>query len=205
MFETRSGSINVLEHIGVHYRQLGVLLLDDATAEVTQAIIEQCSHDTTKIICKIVQKWIQGKGKLPIEWSTLVRVLKDIGLHMLADEMEQNLKDQYWLHVGKKGEAICMCSGVMAYIITHHCRVMAYIILGAGTTTRFIFSCSYPRQGGGEEQGCADRNCGDQKPAGSNRNYNSGTRYIKVTDSFDIHYTFSSVHVLFIYSTHTRS
>ena len=113
MFKTRSGSINVLEHIGVHYRQLGMLLLDDATAEVTQAIIEQYSHDTTKIICKIVQKWIQGKGKLPIEWSTLVRVLKDIGLHMLADEMEQNLKDQHWPHVGKKGEAICMCSGAI--------------------------------------------------------------------------------------------
>ena len=93
--------MNVLEHIEVHYRQLGVLLLDDATAEVIQAIIEQYSHDTTKIICEIVQKWIQGKGKLPVEWSTLVRVLKDIGLHMLADEMEQNLKDQYWLHMGK--------------------------------------------------------------------------------------------------------
>ena len=75
-----------------------------------------------------------------------------------------------------------------------HYRVMAYIILGARTTTRFIFSCSYPKQGGGEAQGCTDRNCGDQKPAGSNRNYNSGTRYIKVTVSFDVHYTFSSVH-----------
>ena len=123
-FKTRSGSINVLEHIGVHYRQLGVLLLEDATAEVTQAIIEQYSHDTTKIICTILQKWIQGKGKLPIEWSTLVRVLKDIGLHMLADEMEQNLKDQYWLHVGKKGEAICMCSGV--YGIHHHTSLQGY-------------------------------------------------------------------------------
>ena len=97
---------NILEYTTP--RQLGVLLLDDATAEVTQAIIEQYSHDTTKIICKIVQKWIQGKGKLPVEWSTLVGVLKDIGLHMLANEMEQNLKDQYWLHMGKKGEAICV-------------------------------------------------------------------------------------------------
>ena len=83
------------------------------------SIIEQYSQDTTEIICTIVQKWIQGKEKLPIEWSTLVRVLKDIGLHILADEMEQNLKDQYWLHVGTKGEAICMCSGVMAYTSSH--------------------------------------------------------------------------------------
>ena len=128
MFETRSGSINVLEHIGVHYRQLGVLLLDDATAEVTQAIIEQCSHDTTKIICKIVQKWIQGKGKLPIEWSTLVRVLKDIGLHMLADEMEQHLKDQYWPHVGEKlkvRQSACVQGPLPGYGI-HHVRCKDY-------------------------------------------------------------------------------
>ena len=36
----KSGSINVLEQIGTHYWELGVLLLDDTTGEVTQAIIE---------------------------------------------------------------------------------------------------------------------------------------------------------------------
>ena len=88
LFKTQSGSINILERIGTHYRKLGVLLLEDATGEVTQAIIEQHHEDATKIF----QKWIQGKGKLPVEWSTLVEVLKNIGLVQLANEIEQNLK-----------------------------------------------------------------------------------------------------------------
>ena len=68
------------------------MLLDDATGEVTQAIVEQHHLDTTKINLQIFQKWIQGKDKLPIEWFTLVEVLKDIGLVQLANEIEQNLK-----------------------------------------------------------------------------------------------------------------
>ena len=91
-FKTRSGSINVLEQIGTHYWELGVLLLDDTTGQVTQAIIEHHHEDATKINLQIFQKWIQGKGKLPVEWSTLVEVIKDIGLVQLASEMEQNLK-----------------------------------------------------------------------------------------------------------------
>ena len=91
-FKTRSGSIKILERIGTHYWKLGVLLLEDATGEVTQAIIEHHHEDATKINLQIFQKWMQGKGKLPVEWSTLTEVLKDIGLSELAIEMEQTLK-----------------------------------------------------------------------------------------------------------------
>ena len=91
-FKTRCGSINVLEQIGTHYRKLGVLLLEDAAGQVTQAIIEQHHEDATKINNQIFQKWIQGKGKLPVEWSTLIQVLKDVGLVQLANEIEQTLK-----------------------------------------------------------------------------------------------------------------
>ena len=91
-FKTQTGSVNVLERVGTHYWKLGILLLEDATGEVTQAIIEHHHEDATKINLQIFQKWIQGKGKLPVEWSTLVEVLKNIGLVQLASEIEQNLK-----------------------------------------------------------------------------------------------------------------
>ena len=68
------------------------MLLDDTTGEVTQAIIEHQHEDATKINLQIFQKWIQGKGKLPVEWSTLIEVLKDVRLSELAIEMEQTLK-----------------------------------------------------------------------------------------------------------------
>ena len=90
-FKTRSGSINILEQIGLHYEQLGVLLLEDTTGAVTEAIIKH-SHDATEINLHIFKQWIQGKGKKPIEWSTLIEVLIDIGLPVLATEMEHALK-----------------------------------------------------------------------------------------------------------------
>ena len=87
-FKTRSGRINILEQIGTHYRELGILLLDDTTGAVTKAIIEQYNYDATKIIFEIFEKWIQGKGKLPVEWGTLIEVLNDIELSELANKIK---------------------------------------------------------------------------------------------------------------------
>ena len=41
---------------------------------------------------EILQRWVQGKGKLPVEWATLIEVLRDIKLSELAHEMEEALK-----------------------------------------------------------------------------------------------------------------
>ena len=91
-FRVRSGNINLLEQIGTNYWKLGVQLLNDATGAVTKAIVEQYQNDAAKINMEILQRWIQGGGKLPVEWDTLVKVLKDIQLSELANEMEQALK-----------------------------------------------------------------------------------------------------------------
>ena len=58
----------------------------------SQAIIEHHHVDAAKINIQIFRKWIEGKGKLPVEWSTLIEVLKNIELVQLANEIEQNLK-----------------------------------------------------------------------------------------------------------------
>lgn len=90
-FKTRSGSINILEKIGTQYKQLGILLLEDTTGAITKAIIKH-SHDATEINLQILEQWIQGKGKKPLKWSTLIEVLNDIGLSKLANEIEHTLK-----------------------------------------------------------------------------------------------------------------
>lgn len=84
-FKTTSGRINILEQIGTHYWQLGVLLLEDAAETVTKAIVTKHNHDADAINWEILQKWIQGKGKQPVQWTTLVEVLNDIKLSELAN------------------------------------------------------------------------------------------------------------------------
>ena len=91
-FKTRSGSINITEQIGTSYRSLGPHLLEDANGAVTQSIRDQYHHDAATINYEILQRWIQGKGMQPVQWSTLIDVLKKIELSVLAKKIEDNLQ-----------------------------------------------------------------------------------------------------------------
>ena len=92
-FKTRSGSINIMEQIGTSYRTLGPHLLKDANGAVTQSIRDQYPHhDAATINYEILQRWIQGKGRQPVQWSTLIDVLKKIELSPLAKEIADNLQ-----------------------------------------------------------------------------------------------------------------
>ena len=88
-FETRSDSIKITERIGTSYSKLGPLLLRDDDGSVTQAIRDQYQRDAAKINQEILQRWIQGK---PVQWSTLIDVLKKIELSELAKEILDNLQ-----------------------------------------------------------------------------------------------------------------
>ena len=92
-FETRSGSIRIMQQIGTSYRSLGLFLLEDANGAVTQAIRDQYPHhDAATINYEILQRWIQGKGMQPVQWSTLIDVLKKIELSELAKQIEDSLQ-----------------------------------------------------------------------------------------------------------------
>ena len=47
----------------------------------------QYQHDAAKINYEILQQWIQGKGRQPVQWSTLIDVLKKIQLSVLAKKI----------------------------------------------------------------------------------------------------------------------
>ena len=91
-FKTSSGNMNVTERIGISYGKLGPLLLRDDDGAVTQSIRDQYHHDASKINQEILQRWIQGKGRQPVQWSTLIDVLKKIELSVLAKKIEDNLQ-----------------------------------------------------------------------------------------------------------------
>ena len=82
---TKSGSL--LDQIATRYWDVGVLLLNDDTGVITQAIVDQY-HEDASINREILKQWIQGQG-MPVKWATLIEVLKDIGLTELAHEMEE--------------------------------------------------------------------------------------------------------------------
>ena len=65
----------------------GILLLEDKNGTRIQSIIHECRENPERIIMKVLQEWITGRGKLPVSWDTLIEVLRDIDLCTLADDI----------------------------------------------------------------------------------------------------------------------
>ena len=81
--------MNIPSRIGQKYWQFGILLLDDDTGQVVDAIVHEFQRDVEMIILKISQKWINGAGQQPVTWSTLIQVIHDIQLNELAREINK--------------------------------------------------------------------------------------------------------------------
>ena len=73
------------------YKTFGILLLNDLTGAKIAAIAQRCLNGGEQINIEILQEWLQGKGKKPVSWQTLVDVLKDTGLSELAMDIETSL------------------------------------------------------------------------------------------------------------------
>ena len=79
--------------VGTAYSKMGVFLLkDETTGAVVQALEHEHMRDAEKINMAIFSRWLQGKGAQPVAWSTLIGVLRKIGLCVLADDIEGGLK-----------------------------------------------------------------------------------------------------------------
>ena len=87
---TQSGEdIRIIESIGIKYRSLGTDLLNDPTGAVISAIRNEHHHQPCEITYAILSKWLQGKGKYPKTWETLISVLNSIQLSVLASDIEK--------------------------------------------------------------------------------------------------------------------
>lgn len=82
---------NVPAKIGVNFYKLGLLLLEDDYGNKTDAIVEAHSNNPEMIAIKIFQKWINGDGKTPATWATLIQVLKDLKMNRLCRDIENSL------------------------------------------------------------------------------------------------------------------
>ena len=45
-------------------------------------------NDANEINIEIIEEWVAGRGKHPVTWKTLTKVLHDIELSTLAREIE---------------------------------------------------------------------------------------------------------------------
>ena len=74
--------------IGTKYVQFGTFLLVDSTGSRIETMAHKHLNDAERINIEILKEWLTGRGKQPVTWATLIEVLRDIELSILADEIE---------------------------------------------------------------------------------------------------------------------
>ena len=83
-------AVKIIRSIGTKYPQFGTLLLNDDNGELVSALEHQHHHNTDCINHAILAKWLEGNGREPRNWATLIAVLSEMGLD-LAQDVKDNL------------------------------------------------------------------------------------------------------------------
>jgi len=83
-FPSQEKRINIPQEIGIQYKTFGTILLADDSGARVDNIVHEYRERAEDINTKILQEWLNGRGKQPVTWATLVEVLRDIELSTLA-------------------------------------------------------------------------------------------------------------------------
>ena len=86
-FPCKGRFIDIISEIGAKHKKFGILLLNNRTGARITAIAQKHTDDAEQINIEVLQEWLQGKGKKPVTWHTLIEVVKDTGLSELAKDI----------------------------------------------------------------------------------------------------------------------
>ena len=84
-------TFSILERIGTNYSDFGIHLLEDETGTVVDSIVKENRENAKDINRTISMRWLQGQGQKPVTWRTLIEVLRDADLTVLASDIETAL------------------------------------------------------------------------------------------------------------------
>ena len=87
-FRGRERRINIPQEISIKYSEFGLLLLNDPTGAKVRNIEHKHFRDAERINTEILEEWLEGRGKQPVSWRTLIEVLRDLKLSNLASDIE---------------------------------------------------------------------------------------------------------------------
>ena len=82
---------DVVVEIQSDYLKFGIQLLQDDTGNTIEGIERKKRGDPSEITVEILRLWLQGKGRQPVTWQTLVNCLQDTKLYVMADYIQSEL------------------------------------------------------------------------------------------------------------------
>lgn len=87
--------LNVFEEIATSGNAFGTSLLEDGTGSKMSGI-KHSAKNLEEINREIFQRWLKGEGKQPTTWNTLIKVLNEVHLHVLADKIGNQVNQDYY-------------------------------------------------------------------------------------------------------------
>ena len=87
----KHGFIDIAAKIGTDYELFGTFLLQDNDGNKVKTIERSERGDSLRITVEILRQWLQGNGKLPVSWQTLVQCLRNSNLNVISDSIETSL------------------------------------------------------------------------------------------------------------------
>ena len=75
------------------YEKFGTLLLEEKKGNIIDSIAKSKHYVPVDITVEILKHWLQGEGRKPVTWQTLVKCLRDMKMHVLADNIESSLSE----------------------------------------------------------------------------------------------------------------
>ena len=93
-FPVNGGFIDIAVQIGSEYGRFGTLLLKDENGGTVKNIEMEKRGHPVDITVEILRQWLQGKGREPVTWQTLVECLQDANLNVLASSIKNKLSQE---------------------------------------------------------------------------------------------------------------
>ena len=81
--------LDVPTQVGANYKNFGTYLLNDKYGCLVDAMEVDFQGKCYPIVRKILQEWLQGKGK-PVTWQILTQTLEDCHLKTFAENLRKN-------------------------------------------------------------------------------------------------------------------
>ena len=81
-------TFSIPERIGTSYSDFGIHLLGDETGDAVDGIVRENRESAKDINMAILKRWLKGQGRQPVTWRTLIEVLRDADLTVLASDIE---------------------------------------------------------------------------------------------------------------------
>ena len=83
----KKATFNIAQQVGRSYTKLGTYLLEDNDGAIMPALEDEYSRNAERINTAIFTRWLQGSGKKPVSWSTLIDGMRFASLNTLAEEL----------------------------------------------------------------------------------------------------------------------